>query len=74
MPAGLAITIYLATALVAGTIGGAVAPRKRRHAGFWTTATFLFPPMLLILLFLPRGRAVPHRGEEDWDPDSLDRL
>ena len=74
MPAGLAITIYLASALVAGTIGGTIAPRKRRHAGFWTTATFLFPPLLLILLFLPTGRALPRREKEDWDPDSLDRL
>ncbi len=76
MPAGLAMTIYLATALVAGSLGGMIAPRKRRHAGFWTTATFLFPPLLLILIFLPRGNTVPtYRPHDDhWGADNLDRL
>lgn len=75
MPAALAIlTFYMAVGLVAGTIGGAVAPRKRRHSGFWTTATFLVPPLLLVLLLLPRSRYAPLPPERDWEPDNLDRL
>jgi cyanate permease len=76
MPAGLAITIYLASALVAGTLGGTIAPRKKRHSGFWTTAAFLFPPLLLILIVLPRGRYVPRVQPHDdhWAADDTDRL
>jgi cyanate permease len=76
MPAGLVITIYLASALVAGTLAGMIAPRKRRSAGFWTAATFLFPPLLLILIFLPRGRTVERYPAHDdhWASDNLDRL
>ncbi len=73
MPAGLAITVYLAAGLAAGALGGTIAPRKRRHPGFWTTATFLFPPLIFVLFFLPRGRYVPPRPENEWD-DNLDRL
>jgi hypothetical protein len=72
MPAGLAITIWLASGLVAGTIGGQIAPRKRRHPGFWTTGSFLFPPLVLVLVLLPRGTYSPPPPE--WDPDNLDRL
>ena len=76
MPAGLVITIYLASALVAGTLAGIIAPRKGRSTGFWTTATFLFPPLLLVLIFLPRGRTVQRYPAHDdhWASDNLDRL
>jgi hypothetical protein len=77
MPAGLAITIYLASALVSGTLAGAIAPRKRRHAGFWITAGFLFPPLLLVLVLLPTSRApmrAPRVRDDSWEADNLDRL
>jgi hypothetical protein len=75
MPAGLAITMYLAAGLMAGALGGTIAPRKRRHVGFWTIAAFLFPPLLLVLLVLPRAPYV----RQEWvvreaDPDNLDLL
>jgi hypothetical protein len=73
MSAGLLITVYLASSLIAGTISGAVASRKRRHHGFWTTGAFLFPPLLLVLLFLPRGSYRPYLRDEEWD-DNLDRF
>jgi hypothetical protein len=75
MHAGLAITIYLASSLIAGTIAGAVASRKRRHHGFWTTGSFLFPPLLLLLLLLGRGTYVRSRPATSWEEDEgLDRL
>jgi hypothetical protein len=73
MPAGLALTIYLAAGLLAGTLGGTIAPRKRRHPGFWTTGAFLFPPLVIVLLFLPRGNYMPPRPQSEWD-DNLDNL
>jgi hypothetical protein len=71
---GLAITIYLAAGVVAGTMAGLISQRKRRHSGFWTTAAFMFPPLVLILIFLPTGRAMPRaRSTSEWE-DDLDRL
>ncbi len=70
MHAGLAITIYLTSALVAGVVAGATAPNKRRHPGYWTIFSFLVPPTVLLLLLLPRGRGV-HRAHDPYD-DNLD--
>jgi hypothetical protein len=71
MPAGLAITMYLASSLFAGPLAGAVAQRKRRHHGFWTTGAFLFPPLLLILLLLGRGTYVRSRPRSEWEEDEM---
>lgn len=70
MHPGLAITIYLASALVAGVVAGATAPNKRRHPGYWTIISFLLPPSVLLLLLLPRGRG-EHRANDPYD-DKLD--
>lgn len=56
MQPGLEITIYLASALVAGVVAAATAPNKRRHPGYWMIFSFLLPPAVLLLLLLPRGR------------------
>jgi hypothetical protein len=74
MNAGLAITVYLAASLISGTVAGAVANHKRRHHGFWTTGAFLFPPLLLVLLVLGKGRYVRQRPATAWEEDEgLDR-
>ena len=70
MHAGLAITIYLSSALVAGIIAGATAANKRRHPGYWTIFALLMPPTVLLLLLLPRGKGVyrtddPYYERED---------
>lgn len=71
----LFVTLWLAAGLVAGSLSGAIANRKRRHAGFWTVATFLFWPLLLVLLVLPRAPAPRHEWVvREADPDSLDIL
>jgi hypothetical protein len=75
MNAGLALTVYLASSIIAGSIAGAVANRKRRHHGFWTTGSFLFPPLLLVLLLLGKGRYVRPRPVTAWEEDEgLDRF
>ena len=70
MHAGLAITVYLTSALVAGVIAGATAANKRRHPGYWTILSFLVPPTVLLLLILPRGKGI-HRADDPYD-DNLD--
>lgn len=67
---GLLITGYLASALAAGVVAGAVAPKKKRHQGFWTTLAFLAPPLVFILLSLPQGTWTPARSEPEWDDDT----
>lgn len=71
---GLELTLYLLAGLIAGTVAGVIAPRRRRHVAFWTTATFIFPPTLIVLLFLPNARTAPRpRPASEWD-DDLDHL
>jgi hypothetical protein len=73
MNAGLAITVYLTSALVAGVVAGATAPNKRRHPGYWTIIAFLLPPTVLLLLLLPRGHGAyrPHDPYFDKDDDTI---
>lgn len=68
--AGLLITGYLASALAAGVVAGAIAPKKKRHQGAWTTLAFLAPPLVLVLLMLPRGTWTPARPEPEWSDDT----
>jgi hypothetical protein len=75
MQAGLAITVYLASSIIAGSFAGAIAHRKRRHHGFWTIGSFLFPPLMLLLLVLGKGTYVPRRTPSEWEEDNdLDRF
>lgn len=74
MNAGLAITVYLTSALVAGVIAGATAPNKRRHPGYWTILAFLVPPTVLLLLLLPRGKGVHRADDPYYDKDDDDSL
>ncbi len=75
MEAGMIITVYLASALVAGIIAGAVAPNKRRHPGYWMIFSFLIPPFVLLLLILPRGHGDHRRGRDPFhDEDDDDNV
>ncbi len=70
MDAGIAITIYLTSALVASIIAGMVATAKQRHPGYWLVFAFLCPPLVLILLLLPKGyvpRNIMHEPRDDDD-------
>lgn len=70
MNGGIGITIYLSSALVAAVLAGSVAPAKKRHPGYWLTVSFLFPPLVVILLLLPMGHGNHQLGEPH--DDSLD--
>lgn len=75
METGQLITVYLVAALAAGLIATMVARAKRRHSGYWMLICFLFPPLLLVLLVLPKGRNPqdperdPFEGKANEDDD-----
>ncbi len=74
MSSGSLITIYLVSALIAGIAGAIIAQAKNRNAGFWTMAPFLFPPVLLALLLLPRRKTAPYKAQRSEDSDNLDEF
>ena len=70
MEAGVLITVYLISALVAAVTAGVASYAKNRHAGYWIAFAFVVPPSVLILLLLPKGRGIHYYGEPR--NDSLD--
>ena len=50
------IAIWGVLAIAAACIAGVVAGIKRRDHSFWAAWSFLFPPMLLVLIALPRNK------------------
>ncbi|MGI9386719.1 MAG: hypothetical protein ACR2OX_04760 [Methyloligellaceae bacterium] len=47
--------------LVSAATGAIVAKIKRRSADVWAFACFIFPPILLILLLLPKNTEVQQK-------------
>jgi hypothetical protein len=76
MDTGMLMTVYLATALVAGLVATMVARAKNRHSGYWMLICFLFPPLILLLFILPKGGNVhdpqrdPFEGKTNEDDDA----
>lgn len=63
MGTGMLITVYLTSAFVAALLASSMASAKNRHPGYWMIFCFLIPPLIVLLLILPKGRYVhhPHR-------------
>jgi hypothetical protein len=64
------IAIWGLVAIVSAVLAGIVAGLKRRDHSFWAAWSFLFPPMLLILLLMrsnkgPRPRRLGIDEQED---------
>lgn len=63
------IAIWGVVAIVAAILGGIIAGIKRRDHSFWAAWSFIFPPMLLILLLMPKNQGPkprrPTLDEED---------
>jgi hypothetical protein len=51
-----AIAIWGLVAIASALVGGIVAGIKRRDHSFWAAWSFLFPPMLLVLLLMPSNK------------------
>ncbi len=63
------ISIWGLTAIVCAVLAGFFAIQKNRDYSSWAAWTFVLPPLLLVLLFLPSRKAPPPRrpslDEED---------
>jgi len=56
------IAIWGVAAIACAILGGIVAGIKRRNHSFWAAWSFLFPPLLLVLLLMPSNKGPrPHR-------------
>ena len=51
------ITIYGVASILAAILAYIVASAKHRDASHWATVSFLFPPAVLLTLFLTRASA-----------------
>jgi hypothetical protein len=60
------IAIWGGVAISAAFIAGIVAGIKRRDHSFWAAWSFLFPPMLLLLMVMPRNTS-PRRRRPGLD-------
>ena len=50
------IAIWGAVAIGSAILAGILAGIKRRDHSFWAAWSFLFPPMLLVLLLMPSNK------------------
>ena len=66
------IAIWGAAALVSAVLAGIIAGVKRRDHSFWAAWSFLFPPMLLILLVMPANKGPrPRRPGVDEQEEGM---
>ena len=65
------IAFWGVTAILSAVLAGIVAGLKRRDHSFWAAWSFLFPPMLLILLCLRtnRGPRPRRRAADDLEAE-----
>ena len=63
------ITYIGITAIVCAILAALIAPGKHRSSSAWAASSFLFPPALIILLFLGKSRTGPYRPDDDDDKD-----
>jgi len=63
------IAIIGITAIITGILAALIAHRKDRNANSWFTSAFLFPPALIVLLFLGKSKNGPYQPKDDDDKD-----
>ena len=62
--APLVIAVYGIVSIVSAGLALALAGMKRRDGQSWAFWSFLFPPVLLALLFSPKGSPEEHRDRK----------
>ncbi|MGI9522267.1 MAG: hypothetical protein ACR2PG_11520 [Hyphomicrobiaceae bacterium] len=61
--------------LLSGLAGGVLATFKNRDISFWVAWTFLMPPSLLVLAFLPKRQGPrPRRSTLDEEDTMMDKI
>lgn len=55
------IVVWGLTALAASAVAGLVAGSKNRDYSAWMAWCFLVPPLLLLLVLMPKGQGARHR-------------
>lgn len=61
--------------VVSAVIGGILAGFKNRDISFWLAWTFLFPPSVIVLLFLPKHKGPrPKRTALDEEDTMMDKI
>jgi hypothetical protein len=66
------VAIWGMTAIASAIVAGILAGVKRRDHSFWAAWSFIFPPMLLILLFMPKNHGPRvRRPNERYDESIL---
>jgi hypothetical protein len=66
------IAIWGVTAIAAAIVAGIVAGIKNRDYSFWIATAFLLPPLLLVLILMPRLKQQPvqvRTTDDDADSD-----
>ncbi len=63
-------TIYLVVAMIAATVATVLAHKKRRTWLLWGIMCMFFPPLVFVLIFLPkRNGPAPFEQESNGDDD-----
>jgi hypothetical protein len=57
------VAVYGTIAFIAAIVAAVIAGFKRRDYSYWATVTLLFPPMLAVLLIMPKSGGL-RRGRE----------
>ncbi len=73
MQPGQILTIVLIIWIIVPILAGYLSARKKRDTSFWVFACVIFPPLVLILVFLPKRDAPPKKqfGQDRESDDSF---
>lgn len=69
------ITVIGGAMIVFAILGAVLAGIKNRDLSYWVAWTFLFPPSIIVLAFLPRyGGRRPRRTSLDEEDTMMDEI
>ena len=73
MNTGQIITVALIIWITIPLLAAYLSKRKKRDTNFWVFSSIVFPPLVLLLLFLPKQDKEPTRrfGEDRESDDSF---